>query len=202
MSRRKKIITAIIIVILLLLGLLLWWLLSRRQATVVTPTPIVNTANPLPAPVVNTNTSVPVTPKPVAPPPKPDERTNLKRIAAAFTERFGSFSSQGNYENIVELKALMTASMAEWADGYVDKQRKQGQIAGVFYGVTTRALVANVTAFDESTGMADVTVSTQRQEETNTGEKLYYQDFFLKFVRQGEVWKVDFAKWDDKKRDG
>lgn len=205
MSRRSKvIIAAIVLLLLLLLGVLLF--LRPQQAIEGFPEelggPAANT-NRVGLPSTNfsggsfnANVSQPVNTAPPAPPAKPDERTNLKRIAAAFAERFGSFSNEGNFENIVDLKYFMTASLQTWADSYVADARSKPR-SPEYSGTTTRSIAVEVSAFDEVAGTATVVVKTQRREQGSTAgsDSVYYQDLKLEFLKQGDTWKVDAATW-------
>jgi hypothetical protein len=206
MSRRSKIIIAVILILILLLALL--WYFLRPTVSVVADLPIETTVNGSetgglidgrttvnvnrPRPVVNENA-----PDPVLQPPPPDERSNLRRVAAAFAERFGSFSNQSDFENIIDLKAFMTDAMSAWADGYVADQRAAKKPSAVYYGLTTRSISTEVVSFDEAAGEASVRVKAQRREESGeTGEsRVYYQDIIIDFEEVADVWKVDSAVW-------
>lgn len=206
MSRRSKIIIAVIVILLLLFGLL--WFFFRPKVQVLTDEQATEAlANQTAGGLLNTTTgsnvnrgtNVPVvnTNSEPVPPPPPDERTNLRRLAASFAERFGSFSNQGDYANVLELKTFMTAKMSNWADGYVADQRAKQQANAAYFGVTTRAINTNLKAFDDAKGTATVIVTTQRSEEKSLAAeaRVYYQDISMEFVKDGNVWKVDSASW-------
>ena len=127
----------------------------------------------------------------------PDVRTNLKRIAAAFAERYGSYSNQGDYRNLEELRSLMTDRLARETTEFVTRSRAEGIQSPEYTGITTRALVTNVVLFNEDAGTADVTVNTQREEITSAGARIYYQKINLDFVQVGNLWKVDSIEWAD-----
>ncbi len=197
MSRRNKIIVAGIILILLILALL--FLLLRRQSTTTaqqnanlgTNVPI----GELPNAPGGTNSAVNA-PATNAPAPQADTRTALKRLAAAFAERFGSYSNASNFDNILDLKVFMTDAMAKWADQYVAAQSAQKQ-SGQYSGITTRAISETIVAFDETAGTATVVVKTQRQQFSGSSLSgtVIYQDLTLTFVKDGDIWKVDSATW-------
>ncbi|OGM00122.1 hypothetical protein A2480_03590 [Candidatus Uhrbacteria bacterium RIFOXYC2_FULL_47_19] len=200
-SRTKKIIGGVVVAVVLILLFLFLWLSSGEQ----TPT-IVNTANipaNTPAGGLNvpggtvrmdvTQATEPVrTAEEVA---APDIRNNLKRLAAAFAERYGSYSNQGDYRNLEELRSLMTDRLARETTEFVERSRAEGIQSPEYTGITTRALVANVVLFNEEAGTADVTVNTQREEIISAGTRIYYQEINLDFVQEGELWKVDSIEW-------
>jgi hypothetical protein len=202
MSRRAKIIIAVIILLVLLLGALAVWLLLTQQRPVgQVPAPTANTNVPqagfnvnVQAPTTGTNVNAAPTTSQPQPQQPADERSNVRRIAAAFAERFGSFSNQTDFQNILDLKPLMTAKLQAWADAYVAEQRSSSS-SETYAGVTTRALTTTVEKFDAAAGTATVRVRTQREQSSLSKDTVYYQDLLLEFAREGTVWKVDTATW-------
>lgn len=201
-SRNKKIIGVVVAVIVLLLLLLLVWLSTQTGPEDIT---IVNTQTNRPSDtgMLNTgfaaNTQRPVleATKPVEPKPdpeKPDPRSNLKRLASSFAERYGSFSNQGDFENLKELKVFMTDDMISEVDAYI-AEAGAGAGTASYVGTTTVALSSTVTRMNEEAGTATVVVNTQKQEVTSSGTRVYYQEIELGFIRSGEVWEVDSAEW-------
>ncbi|OGL74003.1 hypothetical protein A3D72_03900 [Candidatus Uhrbacteria bacterium RIFCSPHIGHO2_02_FULL_57_19] len=124
-------------------------------------------------------------------------RAEILRLSTQFAERFGSYSSQGNFENITDLEPLQTDSMKAWADQYIVRARASRGENPEYIGVTTRAVSPRITDFSESAGTATVRVSTQREEVSGTSaaRRVYYQDIVLDLRRVGGVWLVDAAAW-------
>ncbi|HTK04005.1 MAG TPA: hypothetical protein VL500_00305 [Candidatus Eisenbacteria bacterium] len=204
MSRRTKIIIAVVILLLLLLlGVLLF---LRPQANIPGVPP------ELGGPAANgnhgglitnysvgsgdTNIAVNTATTPPPPPKKADERNNLRATAKSFAELFGSFSTEGNYQNIVDAEFYMTPSLRAWADAFVADARSKAP-SSEFYGITTRAISTDITAYDQAAGTATVMVKTQRRETGSTagGGSVYYQDLKLEFNKTGDAWKVNTATW-------
>jgi len=125
---------------------------------------------------------------------KEKQENFLIKTASSFAESFGSYSNQSNYENLIDLKPLMTSKMKSWADDRImaglNKQTPQ-----VYYGITTRALNAQLIEMNES--RAKVSVGTQRQESVGDeiNSKVTYSDILIVFEREGGVWKVAGAFW-------
>lgn len=194
MSRFLKITFIIIIIILIIVAIFLLFL-RRETPPAVMPEINVN-VQVKPAPVeLNVNTPV------IAPPPVTDEeklKSDISRLASAFSERFGSYSNQANFENITDLKVFMTKKMQAWADDFIEKARAEKTDTSIYWGITTRALKTEILNFDESLGKAEILVSTQRREAvgTTTNAKIYYQDISLKFQKEDGIWKVDGAVWE------
>lgn len=201
MSRRTKIIIAVIVILLLLLTAAV--LLLSGGTPQAAPDAAAPAANQPSGGLINGTTSVGITntntaapapaPAPVAP---PDESTGVRQLARSFAERYGSFSNQGNFENLTDLRVLMSAAMGTRTDEYVATESAKPP-AQTYFGITTRSINVQMDAFDGEAGTAAVTVKTQRQEfRTSTGKpEVYYQDVVIGLVREGAVWKVDSATW-------
>ena len=198
MSRKNKIL--IVAVIILLVLALAYWLFLRPKYTA----PGESTK---PAANANTNVTTPVAlpavniAEPSSEIKIPDEdklKSDLSRIAAAFAERLGSYSNQGNFENINDLKVLMTEKMKQWADNLIEKTRTAAVNSSVYSGVTTKAVSTSISSLDESDGSAKIIVGTQRRETAGSmagNEKISYQDLELNFEKVGDSWMVDEANW-------
>ncbi|MFH1047867.1 MAG: hypothetical protein V1738_06200 [Patescibacteria group bacterium] len=200
-SRTKKVIGVIVAIIVLLLLALLLWLLSQRPETA--PINLGNEPTSQNQPLGSLNTTgggttlINTTEQPSAPvnPEQPDQRANLRSLAAAFAERYGSYSNQGNFENLAELQALMTDSLAADTREFISTARAEATAGAEYVGFTTRALNMKVSGLDEAQGLATVTVNTQREQITSSGTRVYYQELILDFVQVGELWKVNAATW-------
>lgn len=122
---------------------------------------------------------------------------SLKAIGLSFVERFGSFSSQSNYENINELRTFMTPKMQAWSDRYIAEQKASADPNAEFYGVTTYALSNEVLDFDEEAGRATLLINTQRIETrgANRSQTVSYKEITVELERVENVWYVDSATW-------
>ena len=196
MNRRNKIIiiiTVAVVVLLIVIGLF-WWLSNRQEPgeeelSVNQGLEIPDGLPAVPGGLTNAAES---------PVKEPDLEAGLKAIASTFTERFGSYSNQGNFSNLDALRDLMTIRMRAWTDNYKASQRaSMADQLIVYYGVTTKALSVQITTFDESLGQAEIIVATQRQEAKGStiNPRVFYQDLKLQLVKTGEGWKVDSAEW-------
>ena len=121
-----------------------------------------------------------------------DQTVALQTVAKTFVERYGSFSSESNYANIVDVLPLATKTF----EVILLKQTQAGTSAE-FYGITTRALVMKVDTRDEAAGTAKMTVTTQREERKGdlAVETVRYQTIVLTFEKEQNVWKVASAAW-------
>ncbi|MEK7202771.1 MAG: hypothetical protein AAB653_00430 [Patescibacteria group bacterium] len=125
---------------------------------------------------------------------------DLARIASAFAERFGSYSNQSDYGNVRDLKLFMSSKMQNWADNYISKEQAANQQTAIYYGITTKAIAAEVKQFDNESGQAEILIKNQRREATGAtaNATTFYQDIIIKFIREKNVWKVDNVYWQKK----
>ncbi len=113
--------------------------------------------------------------------------------ARSFVERWGSFSTESDFQNVRDLYSVMTSTMKTWADSYVRDQRKI-QVPGDFFGVSTRVMKTEVT---KDTGdAAKVLVTAQRVETKGSmAPRSYYQTMEVSLVKNGSGYLVDGAWW-------
>lgn len=132
-------------------------------------------------------------------PPRPEEITadDLKRMAASFAERFGSYSNQANYGNIKDLKIFMSSSMKEWADDYIQKEIAKNTDKSIYYGVTAKAAGTEVISFDETAGTAEILVNTQKRIASGVmnNAETSQENILIKYVKENKAWKVNSAIW-------
>lgn len=122
--------------------------------------------------------------------------TDLKKLASSFTERLGSYSNQSQYDNLKDLKIFMSEDMNKWAENYIAEQLDK-EYSQSYYGISTKAVTAEVKEFDKDAGQARVLVQTQRVESREGEEdEIFYQDINLALIKQNASWKVDEANWE------
>ncbi len=194
-SKRNKIIILVsVAVIILIIALLIWFFSKSKSEPPIAG--LVNTNQGVSGPSELPSASL-VIPEYDASLVKDKELdAGLRAIAFTFSERFGSYSNEGNFNNVESVNSIMTARMRAWVTNYLIQQGER-QSDAVYYGITTKALSVNISKFDENSGRAEVIVTTQRQENLGSTEnaKVYYQDLKLDLVNSEQGWKVDSASW-------
>jgi len=189
----KALVILLMIVVLVVVAFFIWWIFFRSGPEVVTNTntQAVKNAN---IAVVNATVNTAVNQNINS---QADDQLELIRLANLFTERFGSYSTEAEFQNIIDLKPYMTKKMQAWADSYVKIQK--AQIAGADYSsVVTKVMATKVTS--QVGNKAEVELSTQRTETgSNTdGQSSYYQDIILKMIEESDNWLIDVATWQEK----
>jgi len=203
MTRGVKIalIALIVVIIVAAIMFLIWAFLTKPEAIFPPAPEPVTTEEPTGLPTTGVGTGGVVTelePEEIEPvieisSTEEIERQRVKNTSVLFTERFGSFSNQGDYQNIKDVMPLMTSSMQDWAEGQIGEGAADGE---PYYGVSTKVISTNIKSFDLATGRAEVNLDAQRHE-TRTGEeaRTYYQTLNLVLIKVGSEWLIDFAKW-------
>lgn len=117
----------------------------------------------------------------------------IEATARSFAERWGSFSTESDFQNVRDVYPVMTDSMRSWAERYVAQEREK-QRGGEFFGVTTRAMNAEI--LSEADGVIRVAVTTQREETKGaSAPRRYYQTMEVALVKNGAGYMVDGAWW-------
>ncbi len=119
-----------------------------------------------------------------------------RRMAQIFIERYGSFTNQGNFENIVDLYPLMTANMRRVSSSYTSEQ-KLAHSVDAYYGITTKTL--SVETISQKDNKALVNVRLQKEEIIGSGynPSISYATAKVSLVRLGDVWKVDDVNFEE-----
>ncbi len=187
MTRRTKVLIAITVLVLIVMGVVIYLLWKNRQASAglvnkpATTTPAATSNNGSPVPGTTTT-------------PQATPFAGAEATARSFAERFGSFSSESNFQNIADLYVVMTPTMRQWADTYVAAERALRAKQTEFYGVTTRAMKTEI--IERSADGIRVRVTTQRVETKGTAQpRSFYQSMEVALKQFGQGYFVDGAWW-------
>lgn len=188
MTRRNKIIIVVAVVLAVLAIVLLVLSLGKKEAPTNQNQGLTNQAGRAALPNLNTNVNLPATPQ------SAKEQSSLLAQAITFAEKYGSFSNQAGFENLNDLKVMMTQNFVSQTEKYIaDSLAKVSDTT--YHGFTTKAISTQIKSQD--TTLAQVMVMTQRSEflGTNPEPRVFYQNILLNFVNSGGAWKVDDARW-------
>jgi|GEM_PF-594942 hypothetical protein len=209
-SRRKKLIIAVASLAVLILLAVLAWFLWLRPAAPATPAasepgapsasgqlPKTGALPSQPAPGQEAVAGQPTTAVPAVSP-----AAALPRLASTFTERYGSYSSAGDFQNLLDLAPMMTDRLKGETETYIEAERQKTPSGEDFFGVTTRALSPVLITFDDGGGTALVAVDTVRSERLSGGRDAtpYYQKLAVFLLKVNGQWQVDKAIWEQEKR--
>lgn len=205
-NNRRNIGILIIIIGLILIGLIIYFGFLRKTSTgpteTATTTPSVTSQLPT-GPETSTTTP---SDKPrnyqkydiSKETPRPVGAADLAKLAMSYSARLGSYSSQSDYSNFTDLSIYMTDSLRAWSDKYVAELKSKTK-SSAYYGITTNALTTEVKSFDDKAGTAEIVVTTERRESTETigGGEPFIQKIDLSFVKNAAGdWLMDKAYWE------
>ncbi len=205
MSRRMLLIVAGVVVFVTVVAAVAAVLLrpapAPEEPAAEAPTPTASLAPAGGLPQVNAN--VPTASAPAAPAETftraSDQEILEQRLvssAGQFAERFGTYSNQADFQNLVDLYPLMTASMREATERTIAQARSAGGGGDGYVGVTTRAVSTTLASLDATGGRATVTVAAQRSTQSGDDQPTVdYRTLTLAFRRSGDLWLVDSATW-------
>lgn len=193
-NRRNILIIVIAVIVIAVILFFVWWQFFRKTEEPVvlnntqptTNQAVVATVNANPAEInVNLDTTVEVT-----------ENLSMISLANIFTERFGSFSSETEFQNTLDLKSFMTASMKVWADNLINFQENVG--SGDFSSIISKVISTKIISSSDSAAIIEIVVKRTESSLSNDVDTSYYQNMVIELVKQGDDWKVDTATWGDK----
>lgn len=191
-TRRTRLITLGLIVLIVLLLLVWLWLALRPKQEVVEDVPI---SDVQPEGVVVIEEKSPSLSEEEL--KKEQETRNQSAgattVAKLFVERYGSYSNEADFQNLVDVLPLMTESFADETKVLIASSK----VPETYYGVSTAVLTVTVEEMDETSGVATIKMQTQRQvaEGSTQNTSVKYQDIRLELIKEAGVWKVDSAVW-------
>lgn len=200
MDRRKKTIL-IIAAILVLIGIVAFFLRSKNEGPVGTPSAVdgspVGSAGTLTRSggVTGSGGVAPVVP--AEPLPAPPASVAVRQVAMTFAERFGSFSSEGEYVNLTDLYPILTERYQRQTETEVARLRARPR-ADEFTATSTVVINADVDLpSGETSTSATARVTTQRTAVSGAqAPRTYGQDITVKLLKVGDEWRVDGATWE------
>ncbi len=191
MSLRARIFIIVSIAVFLILGISIFLVVNKNKTAPTTEGGKTSAGQsgslPLPVPA-----SI-ATPIPEGLPakivtPLEAEKNGVQQLAKVFVERYGTYSSDNNFQNIKDVQALATKSL--WSKISV-KMTASG--AGSFSGMTTKVIGTDLVSWSDS--KASVELKTVRTEEKNGKITTYYQNADVEMAKQDGEWLANKLIW-------
>jgi hypothetical protein len=118
----------------------------------------------------------------------------LTIAARDFAERYGSYSTDGDFRNLETLLPSMTDVFAAETRDTIARGRASAS-AGAFVGVTTKALSVRPEGVISAEGPVSVTVVAQRTAVGGSSPGVSYEELDLVMRYTDGVWKTASAAW-------
>jgi len=126
--------------------------------------------------------------------PEVQGSTAAQQMAELFAERFGSYSNQGDYQNLRDLLPVMTARYRSSTEAFLaTAESAPGQ---PYEGVTSVKISTDVRSVDEDSAVIAVTLQQSRSvgvAPATTG----YRTLRMELEIVGTDWRVDEASWEN-----
>ena len=135
--------------------------------------------------------------QPIERPRVTDEERLLHTLAIAardFAERYGSYSTEGDFANLETLLPIMTGALLRETKALIAKN-SVSSASVPFLGITTKALSEKPIGPVAAGAAATVAVLTQRTQETDDHTTIRYETLTLTLLEENGVWKVSGATW-------
>jgi hypothetical protein len=189
-TRKTRLITVGLAVLVLFLLLLWLWFVLRPKSSEPEPAPVATPEQlQIPEEAAPTLTEELLKKEQAA----RNESAGVTTVSKMFVERYGSYSNEAKFQNLIDVFPLMTEAFVNETRALIDESIPPE----TYYGVTTRALTVEVEAMDESAGVATVQMQTQREiaQGSTQNTSITYQEIRLKLEKEAGVWKVSSADW-------
>lgn len=121
--------------------------------------------------------------------PLETEKNAVTQLAKVFVERYGTYSSDNDFQNIKDVETLVMRSL--WSKISAPITAKTSSQS--FVGVTTKVISMDLTYWSDI--KAIVELKTTRIEEKNGLVTTRYQNATAELVKQNTVWLIDKISW-------
>lgn len=118
------------------------------------------------------------------------EQNAVRQLAKIFVERYSSYSTDGDYQNIVEVQDLVTPELWKTLSAKIGKTAAGGS----FVGVTTKVFSSEITKWES--GSAVVSLNTSIQEEKNATVSDRQQKITVNMAKSNGSWLVANFEWE------
>ncbi len=118
-----------------------------------------------------------------------------RALAAFFTERFGTYSSDSGAARFSDVRAFMTGSMQKWADDFRAQEPKRA----AYYAVQTEVALIATKEFSLSARRAAFALTLNRSETAGQKTEQYQQQANIELAQNKEgQWLVNSLYWGER----
>lgn len=118
------------------------------------------------------------------------QQNAVKQLARIFTERYNSYSSENNFQNIIEVKSLVTTELWNKISAVMNTKQNTG-----FSGATTQVISLNLSSYKST--MATVILGCKKTVEKDGSVSTISGNAILDLVNLGGQWLVNNYKWEN-----
>ena len=195
MSLRARIFIIISILVLFILGISIFLVVGNKKKTAEpqTVTPADNTVPTYIGGQTGTQTVVgdqaPAGLPAKTATPLEAEKNGVAQLAKVFVERYGTYSTDNNFQNIKEVETFVTLSFWSKISAPITAKNTSQN----FVGVTTKVISMDLASWSDT--KATVELKTTRAEEKNGVVATRYQNATVDMVKVKDSWLVGNLVW-------
>jgi len=188
--RRRAILIVALAALVLALVVLVVLMLARRTAPEPAPTgEIIEPTGIEDVPVAAEPFENPL----ILPSVETPGNTAGRQVAELFAERYGSYSNQGNYQNLRDLLPIMTAEYRSRTEAFLASASSEP--GEPYEGVTSVRISTETRSMDDDEAV--IAVSLQQQKSVGTAAPtIAYRTLRMELERVGDRWLVADARWE------
>jgi len=172
--RVRNLIIILFILLLILSGAIWWYFNSQKQNIPTTQIPVTTSTPSSQQVAIDTQVQENLTEQIAG---KSEEQVSdysaILNVSRFFVERYGSFSSGAMWQNIYDIKSVVTNTL--WLD--LEKLTQSNTAANTDLSLSTKVLSLELLSQNEFS--ATVLVKTQKKETAGEFSRVYYQDLDL-----------------------
>jgi len=112
-------------------------------------------------------------------------QSSVKQLAKIFVERYGSYSTDSNFQNIRDVQGQVTQSL--WST--LSARLNTVPAKGMFTGVTTQVITVTMLDWKDTTATLELKAQLTTTKDTTTS--VSYTTYTVGMVKQGMDWLVD-----------
>ncbi len=119
------------------------------------------------------------------------ESSDVIALSKTFVERYGSYSNEAHFANMIDVLPLMTDRFRAETGVFI----KTAVVPEGYYGVSTSVVIVDVV--EEGVLTAEVLVTTQREESIDSPRNttVKFQEISLTMIKESGSWYIDSANW-------
>jgi hypothetical protein len=115
-------------------------------------------------------------------------------MAELFAERYGSYSNQGDYQNLRDLLTVMTSGYRAETEAFLSTASPTP--GATYEGVTSVKISSEVRSIDGDS--AAVAVNLQQTKRVGAAAPVIgYRSLRMELEQVGDDWRVDSATWEN-----
>lgn len=192
MSLRARIFVIVSILVLFILGISIFLVINKNKPAPSTQDDQTATAPNGGASVPDSSsvaTSIPEGLRAKIVTPVEAEKKGVEQLAKVFVERYSTYSTDNDWQNIKDVETLVTRSL--WSKISASITAKNPNQS--FVGMTTKVISMELLNWSDT--KAKVELKTSRTEEKNGVVTTRYQSITVELVKVKDLWLVDKLLW-------